>query len=352
MAETRRAHWMDTARALAILLVVLNHAVEYAWPVNAVSFPQMAGAAAFARFSVFTLGRLGIPLFLFLSGALNLRRDIGDDGGVLRFYRRKLLPLLLCCELWIVVYNLFACLRAGTAFSLKPVLKKMLFLEQSDLQHMWYMAMLLGVYLAAPFLAALVKRFSLRSLCVPLLVVFCASFLLPLVNLTRAALGGGALATVLDLSFLGAHYGLYFLLGYFLGEKALLRRAPAWLLAAGAALSFGLTVGFQLWCWGRGYAYSVWYSFPGLLACAVCLFALLRRLPRAVPGAETVSRLSLAVFFLHRPLQLLLFDRLPPGQPVLNTLLLWAAGTLLSLGLAALVRRCRPLARILFLIKD
>ena len=157
MAENRRVPWMDTARALAILLVVLNHAVEYAWPMNGLVFAQLSGGAAALRFGLFTLGRLGVPLFLFLSGALTLQKAMDGDGDALGFYRRKLLPLLLCSEIFIVVYNLFMCWRNETAFSLKALVKKMLFLEQSDLQHMWYMAMLLGVYLAAPFLAAVVK---------------------------------------------------------------------------------------------------------------------------------------------------------------------------------------------------
>ena len=182
--------------------------------------------------------------------------------------------------------------------------------------------------------------------------VLTASFLIPLWNLRQAALGGGGIATVLDLGFLGAHYGFYFLLGFFLARKELLARVPGWLLGLGAAAAFAGTVWFQLWCWRGGYPYAVWYNFPGLLLCAACLFELLRRLPLRIPGAETLSKWSLAVFFLHRPAQLLILDRLPPGQEPLNILLLWAAGVAASLALTAVVRLCRPLARTLFLIKD
>ena len=354
MGERRivRIEWMDFARALAITLVVLNHAVEYAWPLNVPVFSQMTGMAAALRIGLFTLGRLGVPLFLFLSGALHLSKQIDDDGGVLRFYRQKLLPLLLACEIWIVVYNLFMTFRIGIPFSLSSLLRKMLFLEQSDLQHMWYMAMMLGIYLAVPFLTQLVKRFSLYSLTVPMGVVFCVSFLMALWNLLRAADGKAGVSTILDLNFLGAHYGFYLLCGFFLVRKKLLRRLRTATTVLLCVLFFGLTVWFQLWSWKKGYAYNVWYNFPGLLLCSIFLFELLRRLPRRIPGAEAVSRLSLAVFFLHRPIQLLILDRLPPGQPILNLLILWGTGLVLSLILAVLVRLWKPAARILFLIKD
>ena len=82
------------------------------------------------------------------------------------------------------------------------------------------------------------------------------------------------------------------------------------------------------------------------------LFELLRRIRWTVRVTDWIARLSLAVFFLHRPLQLLILDRLPPGREILNILILWAAGMLLSLALSALIRLWKPGARILFLIKD
>ena len=139
-----RIGWMDLTRSMAISMVVLNHAVEYAWPLNALVFSQMSDGAAALRAGIFTLGRLGVPLFLFLSGALLLPRSVAGDSGVLYFYTAKLMPLLLTSEIWIIIYNLFMNWRSDVTFSFSSLLRKMLFLEQSDLQHMWYMAMLLG----------------------------------------------------------------------------------------------------------------------------------------------------------------------------------------------------------------
>lgn len=48
-------------------------------------------------FVTFTIGRLGVPLFLLLSllsGALLLRKSINDDNDLVNFYKRSLLAML------------------------------------------------------------------------------------------------------------------------------------------------------------------------------------------------------------------------------------------------------------------
>ena len=74
--------------------------------------------------------------------------------------------------------------------------------------------------------------------------VFCTSFLLVLYNIIRAVKGESTSASILDLNFLGAHYGFYLLCGYFTARAEVLHRMRRAHLVLLCALFFGLTVWF------------------------------------------------------------------------------------------------------------
>ena len=66
-----RIQKFDIARTFAILCVVLCHSVEAAY--SNVAYKQLSNISQIFRIVFFTLGRLGVPIFLFLTGALILK---------------------------------------------------------------------------------------------------------------------------------------------------------------------------------------------------------------------------------------------------------------------------------------
>ena len=147
-----RIEWVDLTRALAIAFVVLNHATESIWPLR---LPQLLSVGISSRIlglACFTLGRLGVPLFLMISGCLLLDREY-DEKKCLRFWRANWLRLMLVTMVWIIIYDVFLmlCFRQQISFAL--FLKHLFFMQQVNMSHMWYMPMALGMYVLIPFVA-------------------------------------------------------------------------------------------------------------------------------------------------------------------------------------------------------
>ena len=153
----KRIGWMDNARALAILCVVLTHSVESNYYYVLTGSLDACFSSWLFQTVAYFIGRLGVPFFLMLSGALLL----GKKHEPLKFYRRSLLPLLLTSEIWILVYSILSHVMFGDYLDLEFLIRQMLMLERTSFNHVWYLYMILGVYLCVPFLSAAVSGFSL-----------------------------------------------------------------------------------------------------------------------------------------------------------------------------------------------
>lgn len=56
--------------------------------------------------ALFALGRLGVPLYLFLTGSLVLSKLVDTNDDAVAFYKRKLLPLATA-SLLLLLYIIF-----------------------------------------------------------------------------------------------------------------------------------------------------------------------------------------------------------------------------------------------------
>ena len=107
--EQRRFLYMDVLRVCAFLFVVLLHAIT-----PTITNNDLLGTFAWT-FSVAAnaLARMGVPLFLMLTGALLLGRE-EEAPGVLAFYRRRLPRILVPLLVWNVFYTVFTYCTEGT----------------------------------------------------------------------------------------------------------------------------------------------------------------------------------------------------------------------------------------------
>ncbi len=69
-----RIEWLDFARMIAIILVVLCHAVENVYALKLDYISSISVQSKIFVFTAFTLGRIGVPFFLMISGYLLLDR--------------------------------------------------------------------------------------------------------------------------------------------------------------------------------------------------------------------------------------------------------------------------------------
>lgn len=76
MEQSReRVIWLDYARMFAIICVVITHTTERVYNLGAEILGQYSSYSRIFALSMFTIGRLGVPIFFFLTGYLLLDRD-------------------------------------------------------------------------------------------------------------------------------------------------------------------------------------------------------------------------------------------------------------------------------------
>lgn len=353
----RRIVWVDYARALAILTVILCHATESAYRMNLEGVGQAAWFSQVSAFTFFTVGRIGVPLFLFMSGYLMLDRSYGPkECG--RFWRSKWCGLLIATEVWVVLYFFFLNVTQGRPFSLSLLISNMLFLEPVGMGHVWYMPMIIGLYLFLPFIANGLRMLEdWRPLRFPLAIMLALLFAVPVLSVVKQALGGGSEATLIDAGFSGGVYGCYMLLGYCIKKDAF-KVVPSWLVATLGVLAFAATVLLQLFSYSEGVRYNVWYNNGLLLLAGLALFELLSRAKglRASRAVSTLSYYSFALYLVHFPIRLLLAPIVLGWAPIASlprccgVVALFAVVLALSLLLCGLIARIPKIgAKILYL---
>ena len=88
LSKNNRIQSFDIARTFAIMCVVLCHSVETAY--SNINYTQLSNISQIFRIVFFTVGRLGVPIFLFLTGALTLKKQIENDEEMLSTRIREL----------------------------------------------------------------------------------------------------------------------------------------------------------------------------------------------------------------------------------------------------------------------
>ena len=66
---------LDIARTFAILCVVLCHSVECVYKMNLQEWNSYSNTSNIIKIILFTIGRLGVPIFLLLTGYLTLNKN-------------------------------------------------------------------------------------------------------------------------------------------------------------------------------------------------------------------------------------------------------------------------------------
>lgn len=156
MEETKVKHRIernisiDFVRVIAILAVVMIHvSAQFVIYCN-------SGSAEFIVGSIFdAISRLGVPLFIMVSGYLML-----DENKSVTFKKifKKVLNTLLLLYFWSFVYvfslNIITPLIQKQNINLVFALKEFLFAHY----HLWFLFMIIGLYLITPILRTFVKK--------------------------------------------------------------------------------------------------------------------------------------------------------------------------------------------------
>lgn len=189
----KRIIYLDYLRVLAIFGVLLNH-ISANWE-NAL-FLNSEIALVYN-----SLGRIGVPLFLMLSGVLLLNNKLPIKEFIKRRYPRVIIPFLFWMTLLIMFFILLNphILDGNVA----------VYVIKRYLSGRWYVWMILGVYLLIPIMASFIKTSKLEGV-----KYFLIIWLITTAMITLSKIFGFSLH-YLDLTLFSGPTG-YLMLGYYL----------------------------------------------------------------------------------------------------------------------------------------
>jgi len=134
--------FINTIRAVAIIAVVAIH----------VSAPALSGpmnANWWTGNIIDSLSRIGVPLFLMISGALLLHKD--EPIGT--FFKKRIAKILIPFLFWSTFYYLY---KINSGVDMHSFPKALLGNEM--MYHLWYFYIIIPLYLLIPLLRKVVKQ--------------------------------------------------------------------------------------------------------------------------------------------------------------------------------------------------
>lgn len=364
--KASRIFWCDGVRAVAILLVLLNHSLEFIFSLNtAADYLSYDSTVRYASTFIFLIGRLGVPLFLFLTGFLILKKELSSLSDITRFYKKNLLSMIVTMEIWMLLIFAFMHYHFGFDQYIQIPLS-MFFIQQVPYMQMWYVPFIVGVYLGIPFLACIIKNIPNQILGIFFIVIMACSLVTPTL---WTFLRFPDQAVLLKNCMYGIGYHsyavLYLVAGYFLGHDKIqcIKKMPTMLLVILAAIFFCLNWKIQMLAFELGHDAKFGYDqIFGFLA-SICLFILLLRLFKKYSGestkgrvslleriVSTVATLSFAAYFLHAPLQDILRNYLSPyiESRIILVFALFITSTVLTNFILLFLFKIQPIRKLLF----
>ncbi len=251
-----------------------------------------------------SIGRLGVPLFVMLTGALLLAPSkTNEDLGT--FFKKRFSRIGLPCLFWGILYfvwdifveNQLATAQSTAAFIAQGLLTGPYF-------QFWYIYMLVGLYLVTPFLRLMVAQASNQLFKYFTVLWFIGTSLIPFIYLLTP------LKVDANLFLIPTFVG-YFVLGYYLLRVRVNRRLLKEMLVASLAGTAIGTYFVSRYFGGSTSWFFQEYVSPTTIIASIALFTLLvsgkssqqqtMHIHRSLGQKllHIISENTLAIFFLH-----------------------------------------------------
>ena len=372
--EKSRISQLDIVRVFAILMVILIHTAEGIYGTGE-WVPELTGMSFIVYSLIKLFGRVGVPFFLMLTGYLLLDRDYSDSAMTGKFYKRRFLPMLLACELWIVIYWVLQRLLFvdklwfGGAQSVSTLLRYLTFQDRNDWQISWYIPVLILLYLFIPFIANGMRSMPKRYIAIPVIWFSVQEIGFWTLNSFFSCFFRGSYIPAVQylsntiLRFRTDNYGIigiYFsfaLVGLLMRKGMLKGIGKRTLLAAMGLILITSVLWLKAFFRRDGIQYTIWYEWAPVDILAVVMFELITRMKapaRWASVAAWMSKYGLGYFFIHGIVLNLLLAYIPirTGICSVDTAVYFLATFVISTGAIFLMSKVPVLSRRLLLISQ
>ena len=175
-----RTAYFDRLRVVSVFFIVMIHAAAYCW-----YDADLASADWLVLNAYKALARWAVPVFVMISGALFLDREI----PLKKLYGKYVLRLVLAFIIWSLIYAVVSNARWGMA--------SVLIVALTSHYHLWFLPMVIGLYICLPVLRLFTK--TEKTTRYFLLISFLITIVIPqLLNLLKD-FGGELCAKYVDL---------------------------------------------------------------------------------------------------------------------------------------------------------
>ena len=311
--QPNRIPYVDVARAVAIISITTNHAYNRSFATDIgtqAEYLALPFLVSVLKTLAHSFSRLGVPIFLMITGTLLLPRDYSKNYS--KFLKHNWLRLFITTEIWLAIMFWYLQLfpssilfTNGFGYCLLRFFMTLLFINPVTMHSMWYMEMILCVYLLIPILSVALQKLPTHAFWLPLVIVVVCSFVLVDFNSVLAGFGiSTELSTSLTSGNVFSMFVAYLLIGYWISQGSLQKFSTA-IIVLFFVVFFLLISALQLWIYSTKSDIIVAKGYKSvlLLGASTFLFELFRRMRYKNGGflksCRFLADISFGIYFVH-----------------------------------------------------
>ncbi|MBU3145497.1 acyltransferase [Clostridium sp. CF012] len=251
--------------------------------------------------SIMTISRFSIVLFIMVSGALLLEKDITIKNAL-----KKATYFTLILIAWSIAYILISDMFLDNrTYSIQKII--VMFLNNQISTHLWYLYMLIGVYITLPFIRNIIKNFELKLLKY-YLIVFLSFSMITMMPLLLSTLLNLNIKIYLIVPFMNYQLGCL-IIGYFINKHLQINKLVFILSIVSFFLINIATASLTyLESYKRKSAIDGYYNnnFANIILSAVCVFIIVKYISKYISEKSLwtkffsfIGSISFEIYLVH-----------------------------------------------------